>query len=154
MSDWSVFCDEVAAELKISVPGLRDALVHLYAPYDPEELTADPGEHHLSVFPVADSAQEAVPLTTDGGAQHVEIYRILYWEHAGDESSRGIADTDAAKDLLELAQATRNRFYKRDNLFIGNSSLVRYVGTVFPDRSGIVRWFAIGVRATREIDLS
>jgi hypothetical protein len=115
---------------------------------------AEPGEHHLSIFPVADSAQEAQPLTTDGGAELVEIYRILYWEHAGDVSARGIEDQEAWKDHLQLAQTTKDRFFKRDNIFLGGTTLTRYVGTAFPDRSGIVRWFAIGIRATRAITLS
>ncbi|MGH2373045.1 MAG: hypothetical protein ACRDIC_06145 [bacterium] len=153
-SEWETFCDAVALDLTTNVVSLRDALVHLYAPYDPEELVADPGEHHLSIFPVADSAQEAQPLTTDGGAEHIEIYRILYWEHAGDESVRGIADTEAARALLQLAQDTRDRFYKRANQFMANSTSVRYVGTAFPDRSGVIRWFAIGIRAKRAITLS
>jgi hypothetical protein len=153
-SEWGTFCAAVMADLTANVAGLRDALAHHPSPYDPEELSAEPGERHLSVFPVSDRAQEAAPFVTDGGARLTEVYRVLYWEHAGDEASRGVADQDAAEDLLELAQAVRDRFFVRANLTLGASSSVRYIGAVFPDRSGQVRWFAIGVQATREIGIS
>lgn len=156
MSAWSEFVDDCFTDLVTNVPGLRDVLEHRYSPSDPEELTAEQGEHHLSIFPVADSAQAATPLVTaPGGDQLTEVYRILYWEHAGDVSARGIEDQRAWKDLLDLAEDVRDRFYKIANIgtstAFGGSSLVRYIGAAFPDRSGQVRWFAIGVTATREI---
>lgn len=151
-SDWSLFVDAVIGDLTASVPGLADPalIVHRYSPYDPGDLQADVGERHLSVFPVADSAQDASPFTTaPGGDLLTETYRIVYWESAGDESSRAVSDEDAAAALLELAQATRDRFYVIANLTLSDANQVRYIGMAFPDRSGQVRWFALGVRATR-----
>jgi len=139
-------------DLTTNVPGLRDVREHRYSPYDPEELVAEVGERHLSIFPLAATAQEAVPLVTGpGGDLIIETYRITYWEDAGDESSRGISDEDAAADLLTLAEDVRDRFYAVENLRLGGSEYVRYVGTVLPERSGQVRWFAIGVQSRRSV---
>jgi hypothetical protein len=139
-------------DLTTNVPGLRDVREHRYSPYDPEELVAEVGERHLSVFPVAASAQEAVPLVTGpGGDLITETYRITYWEHAGDESTRGLSDEEAAADLLTLAEDVRDRFYAIENLRLGGSEYVRYIGTVLPERSGQVRWFAIGVTARQSV---
>ena len=153
-SSWQTFCDAVIADLTVNVPALRgdSVRVHRYSPYDPEELTAEVGERHLSVFPVAASAQEAAPLVTGpGGDLITETYRVTYWEHAGDESSRGQSDEDAAAALLELAEDVRDRFYVVANLRLGGTELTRYLGTALPDRSGQVRWFAIGVQARRSV---
>jgi hypothetical protein len=151
-SDWSTFVDAVVSELTTSVPGLADPalIVHRYSPYDPGDLQADVGERHLSVFPVADIAQETAPFTTaPGGDLLTETYRIVYWEHAGDESSRAVSDEDAAYALLDLAAATRERFFVIANLTLSDATDVRYLGMAFPERAGHVRWFALGVRATR-----
>ena len=153
-SSWQTFCDAVVADLTVNVPGLRgdSVRVHRYSPYDPEELIAEAGERHLSVFPVAATAQEATPLVTGpGGDLITETYRVTYWEHAGDESSRGQSDEEAAASLLELAEDVRDRFYVIANLRIGGTELTRYLGTAFPDRSGQVRWFAIGLQARRSV---
>jgi hypothetical protein len=151
-SDWTTFVDAVVADLTGSVSGLADPalIVHRYAPYDPGDLQAEAGERHLSVFPVADIAQEATPFTTaPGGDLLTETYRVVYWESAGDESTRAISDEDAAFALFELASATRERFYVIANLMLGGTTQVRYLGMAFPERSSSVRWFALGVRATR-----
>ena len=149
-SSWQTFVDAVMSDLTTNIPGLRDVREHRYSPYDPEELVAEPGERHLSIFPVAAQAQDATPLVTGpGGDLILETYRITYWEHAGDESIRGVSDEEAAADLLTLAEDVRDRFYVIANLRIGGTELTRYVGTAFPERSGQVRWFAIGVTARR-----
>jgi len=151
-SDWSLFVDAVVADLTSGVPGLADPslIVHRYSPYDPGQLVAEVGERHLAAFPVSDVAQEASPFTTaPGGDLLVETYRIVYWEHAGDESSRAVSDEAAAYVLLELAAATRDRFYVIANLTLSDATQVRYIGMAFPERSGSVRWFALGVRAQR-----
>ena len=153
-SSWQTFCDAVVADLTTNVAGLRgdSVRVHRYSPYDPEELTAEVGERHLSVFPVAATAQEASPLVTGpGGDLITETYRVTYWEHAADESSRGQSDEDAAAALLSLAEDVRDRFYVIANLRIGGTELTRYLGTALPDRSGQVRWFAIGLQARRSV---
>ena len=150
-SSWQSFVDAAMLDLTTNVPGLRDVREHRYSPYDPDELVAEVGERHLSVFPIAAQAQEATPLVTGpGGDLITETYRITYWEHAGDESSRG-SDEEAAADLLTLAEDVRNRFYAIGNLRLGGSEYVRYIGTVLPERSGQVRWFAIGVTSRRSV---
>jgi len=152
VSSWQSFIDAAMFDLTTNVPGLRDVREHRYSPYDPEELVAEVGERHLSIFPVAATAQEAVPLVTGpGGDLIVETYRITYWENAGDESSRGVSDEEAAADLLTLAQQVRDPFYAIENLRLGGSEYVRYIGTVLPERSGQVRWFAIGVTARQSV---
>ena len=151
-SSWQSFIDAAMTDLTTNVPGLRDVREHRYSPYDPEELVAEVGERHLSVFPVAAQAAEATPLVTGpGGDTITEVYRITYWEHAGDESARGQSDEDAAADLLTLAEDVRDRFYAVANLRIGGTELTRYIGTALPERSGQVRWFAIGVQARRSV---
>lgn len=153
-SSWETFCEAVALDLTTNVTGLRDALVHLLIPYDPEELVAEGADHHLSVFPIATAAQEVFPLVSDGGQGLTETYRVLYWENSGDESSRGIANVEAARAMFQVASDVKDRFFKRSNVFLGGTELTRYVGTVFPDRSGAVRWFAVGVEARRSQSLS
>jgi hypothetical protein len=154
VSSWSTLCDAVLLDLTAGVPGLRGAIKHRYSPYDPEELIAEAGERHVAVYPVAASAQTAEPLVTGPrGDLLTEVYRIVYWEDAGDESSRRISDEDAAANLLDLAQAVRDRFYVRENYAIGGSDVMdtRYIGTALPERSGQVRWFAIGIQTRRSI---
>lgn len=154
-SEWETFCEAVADDLKTNVPGLRDVSLHLLVPWDPEEFRAEEvGERHLGVFPVNDRAQEASPLTSDGGQMLTEVYRIVYWEHAGDEQSLGVADVEGARALLRLAAEVKARFFLRSNVFLGGTELTRYIGTAFPDRSGLGRWFAVGVEARRSKSLS
>jgi hypothetical protein len=140
------------ADLTTNVPGLRDVREHRYSPYDPEDLVAEVGERHLSIFPVAAQAADATPLLTGpGGDLIIETYRITYWEHADDESTRGVSDEEAAADMLTLAEDVRDRFYVIANLRIGGTELTRYIGTALPERSGQARWFAIGVTARRSV---
>jgi hypothetical protein len=147
-SNFQTFCDAVVDDLTNNVTGLRDARVHRYAPWDPEQLIADGGERHLAVFPAAEAADESIPLVTGpGGDMLIQVYRVVVWEDAGDEASRGVADEDAAADLLELLEAVRERFYKIANTFLGSTELTKYVGAALPDRAGQVRWFQVTVRA-------
>ena len=145
-------CDAIVDDLLNNVSALRGALPHKYSPYDPEELTSSAGERHLSVYPVASTAQTAEPhITGPRGDLLTEVYRVVYWEDAGDESARGISDEQATYDLLELAQAVRDRFYVNANYRLGGTRETRYVGTALPERSGQVRWFAVGVQVLRDI---
>ena len=151
-SSWQTFVDAVMADLTTNVPGLRDVREHRYSPYDPEDQVAEVGERHLACYPVAGQAAVAEALVTGPGGDRIdEVYRIVYWEHAGDESARGVSDEEAALDLLTLAEDVRDRFYVIANLRIGGTELTRYIGTAFPERSGQVRWFAIGVTARRSV---
>lgn len=143
------------ADLTTNVAALRDVREHRYSPYDPEELVAEVGERHLSIFPVAAQAQTAEPLVTGpGGDLIIETYRVTFWEHAGDESARGQSDEEAAADLLTLAEGIRNRFYAAVNARLGGAHRVRYIGTVLPERSGQVRWFAIGIEAQQHVHVT
>jgi hypothetical protein len=140
-------CDAICDELTNNVPELRDALVHRYAPYDPEQLMAEVGDRHLAVFPAAEATDESFPLVTaPGGDLLQQLYRITYWESAGDESSRGYADQEAAGELLTLLEKVRARFYIVANLRLGGTDSMQYVGAGLPERSGVVRWFQITIR--------
>jgi hypothetical protein len=151
-SSWQTTVDAIIEDLLTNVPALRNAIPHRYSPYDPEEQTAEDGRKHIAVFPVAASAQTAEPnITGPRGDLLTEVYRIGYWEPAGDESSRGTSDEAAAADLLETAEKVRDRLYVAANYQIGGTVDTRYIGTAFPERSGRVRWFAIGVQARRDI---
>jgi len=147
-SSWQTFVDAVMADLTTNVPGLRDVREHRYSPWDPEDQVAEVGERHLACYPVAGqpmTAERAV--TGPGGDLWTMTYRITYWEHAGDESARGISDEEAAADLLALAETTTLRFYAIENVRLGGADYVSVVGAALPERSGQVRWFAIGVQA-------
>lgn len=150
-SDFQTICDAIASDLVTNVEGLRDAAVHLYAPYDPEQQEAD--GKHLAIWPQAEDAEAAVPLTTQS-RQLVQLYAVLYWEPAGDESSRGVADQQAAADLLTLHNDTRDRFYLDENMVIGGFATIEYQGARLPERSGRVRWFAIALEARLAQDIT
>jgi len=151
-SSWETLINAVIDDLTTNVPQLRDVRVHRFSPYDPEELVAEVGERHLSMFPVASQAQTAEPAVTGPrGDLLTEVYRITYWEHAGDESARGVSDEEAAADLLALAEDVRDRFYVNANYRIGGTVDTRYIATALPERSGQIRWFAIGIQARRDI---
>jgi hypothetical protein len=140
-------CDAVIDDLTTEVPELRDALIHRYAPWDPEQLMAEAGERHLAVWPAAEAADASTRVVTGPGGDMLEqLYRVAYWEHAGDEASRGIADTEAAADLLNLAEKVRARFYDIDNVFLAGSEDLHYLGTSLPERSGEIRWFQITIQ--------
>ena len=154
-SDFETVCRAISDELLTTVPGLRDALPHLLAAYDPEQQVAEAGERHLAVWPLAEDPDTPTPLVTGpGGDVLIQQYAVLYWEHAGDESARGMLDQDAAIKLFALHNAVRARFYDVDNVRLGGTSETRYAGARFPERSGQVRWFAIAVRVTQTIDVT
>lgn len=151
-SNWQTTCDAIMDDLLSNVPGLRDAVPHRYSPYDPEEQTAEDGRRHIAVFPVATTAQTAEPsVTGPRGDLLTEVYRIAYWEPSGGESARGASDEAAAADLMTLAEDVRDRFYVNSNYRIGGTVDTRYIATAFPERSGQVRWFAVGIQARRDI---
>ena len=151
---WQTFCDAVLSDLANNVQGLRGAIPHRLAPWDPEQLIAEAGERHVAVFPVAESVDTSVPLTTDGGTGLISVYRVMYWEDASGESSRGIADEAAAEELYDLAEDIIDRFYERSNVFLGGTEFTQYVGMSLPDRSSNVRWFQITVQARRSQTLA
>lgn len=151
MSDWSEVCDFLYADLSQEVAGLRDAIPHLYAPWDPQKFQAEQGERHLAVWPDPEG-ERAQPFTT---ASHelIQSYVIAYWEGDREEDERQVSDEDAAKALLDLHNATRERLYKWANQVIGNTYKVWYTGVLFPETTG-TRWFAIGVEVHRAKEFS
>jgi hypothetical protein len=153
-SSLRVVVDAIVDDLTTNVPELRDVLIHRYGAYDPGQLLAEVGERHLAVWPAADQIDAAQPLTTDGGKLLVQLYRIIYWEDAGDESSRGVLDEDAAADLLDLIEAIRLRFFKRTNVFLGGTDYLEYVGSSGAERSGAVHWFQLTVVARTSLTLT
>lgn len=154
-SSFTGYCDAVVEELTTTVPALRDVLIHRYAPWDPEQLIADGGERHLAVWPAADAADVSEPLVTGpGGDMLLQLYRIVYWEDATPESSRGVVDEQAAADMLGLIEAIRARFYAIENVFLGDTDRSHYVGTSLPERSGQVRWFQMTVQVRTSLVLT
>ena len=81
-----------------------------------------------------------------------EAYRIVYWEDAGDEN-RGMLRRGRGRRVAQYRATIRDRFYVRANYAIGGDGTMdtRYVGTALPERSGAVRWLAIGVEVRRSI---
>lgn len=144
-------CDAIADDLSLNVGALDGAIVHRYAPWDPEELTAGASERHLAVWPLPESAESADGLTTNAHLLS-QGYAVLYWENAGDESSRQVLDEDAAAALLDLQEACRDRFYRQAATTLGGSYRLWYRSCTMPARSGQVRWFALELQswATRE----
>lgn len=139
------FVDALILDLTTEVPGLRDALPHRYAPWDPEQMLAQAGERHLGVWP-SSALEEAIPLVTGPGGDLLnQSYQIAYWEDAGDEASRGIVDEEAAFDLFALLEATRARLYALENVNLGGAEHLRYVGAATAERSGVVRWFQLAI---------
>lgn len=148
------FTDALILDLQTEVPGLRDTLPHRYAPYDPEQFMAEQGEKHLGVWPSA-SLEEASPMVTGpGGDMLNQSFQIAYWEHAGDEAARGVADEEAAYDLLTLLEATRARLYALENVNLAGSDHLRYIGAATAERSGLVRWFQLAVLVRTSVLIS
>lgn len=151
MSDFETFCQVVAADLKLNVPGLRDSVVHLLAAWDPEQLEASGVEHHLAIWPAGEVLDErAMPLTTNSNMLR-QTYRLLYWEPAGDESSRGVLDEQAAATIFDLQNAVRTRLYAITPPDLGGA-ILQYGGSAFPERSGQVHWFAVQFTIDKTID--
>ncbi len=146
VSSFTGVCDAVISDLQNNVRALtgESVIVHRYAPWDPEQLMSAGGERHLAVWPAAEAADAAQAIVTGpGGDMLIQVYRVLYWEDASDESTRGVVDETAASDLLALLESVRARFYEIDNLRLGGTDYTRYVGASLPERSGHVRWFQI-----------
>src|SRR4029453_15026929 len=94
------------------------------------------------------------PLTTDGGKLLIQLYQIIYWEDAGDESSRGVAAEEAPAELFDRSEAIRARFFKRANVFLGGTDYLEYAGSTGAARSQSVRWFQITVVARTSLTLT
>jgi hypothetical protein len=151
MAEFTTVCDAIATELQTNVAALAamtHLTVHKYSPWDPEDLAASPGDdaQHLAVWPVGEEAETATPFVTAPGGDLIEQrYRVMYWEHIGKEGSLGTTDETATTTLFGLHAAIRARFYDSSNTQLGGTVSTRYLGSIFPNRAGGVRWFALAI---------
>ena len=152
-SDFEQVIDAIAADLIENVPALATAIVHRYAPWDPEELVAAIGERHLAVWPAAEAPESSAPLTTAG---HIlaQRYVIAYWEYADTESSRQAVDEEAAKEYLQLHNDIRARLYRKASTTTATSIDTWYLGAEFAQRSRSVRAFLISFQSLRPQDFT
>lgn len=136
-------CDAIATDLTTNVSGLSTAIVHKYAPWNPEEMAAQVGETHLAVW-IAAEAESASPLTS---AAHswTQVYRVLVWQEATDSQGRRMQDVTKDLAFLQLWESVKARFYVAANQFPSGTSSERtwYQGTQFPEDSGTMRWFLL-----------
>jgi hypothetical protein len=157
-SDFQTFCDAVMTELVTNVTTLSTlgtALQqHKLAPWDPEALAADLGKPHLAVWPIGEEPELATPFTADGGAQIEQRYRVLYWEHIGEEGAQGIQNPVRSAALLTLHNAVRARFFLKANVRLGGTAWTRYLATQFPSRPSSTRWFMLTISGTTHLTLS
>lgn len=161
-SDWEVLCDAIVTELTTNVPAISGSnvpVLHRYTAQDPEELQADPGERHLAVWPFPAETETVRPLVTmPGGDVLTQRYAIMVWEHVGAQGEQGQVDEVAAKVFLQLHNDIRGRFYVKANMKLGSPTVPvtesRYAGSIYGERAGLVRWFALTVLVDRTIDVT
>lgn len=134
--------DAVVADLTGNVDALREASVHRYAPWNPEELFANVGDRHLAVWPVADQVEQRNVLTSDAHELN-QVYVILIWENASDAQSRRVADEAADLAFIEMWEAVRDRFYEESNQWLGGTERTWYTGSRWADASGTNRWVLV-----------
>jgi len=152
VSDHSELCDALIDDLQGNVAGLRDAIVHRYGPWDPEEFRAAAGERHLAVWPAPEV--ETIEARYIGGHTLKQVYAIAYWEWASDEATRAVLDEDAAKALLDLQNAIRARLYALENANLTGVDRLWYRRTQLPARSSSTRWLVLVVDVDREIQFT
>ncbi len=126
---WTSVCQAWADELKLTVPALNDAIVHLYAPYSVESLETSTTERHLAVWPEGE-AESAIPFTTSPADLLEQSYVVLVWEDASEEATRRRDDEQANADWLDLHEAIRARFLTKNNIRLGDPNIMdtRYQG--------------------------
>jgi hypothetical protein len=151
MSEFGEVCDHLAGDLKANVKGLHDAIIHTRTTWDPTELQARKGERHLAIWPAPEAA--VVEPFAIGSHRIRQAFAILYWEPAP-ETRRGKADVEMAERLFSLHDEVVSRLYEMTNQLIGSGAnktwKVWYDSSALPERSGDVRWFAVGFTADRE----
>jgi hypothetical protein len=140
--------DAIVLELVASVPDLAGAVTHKYAPWSVEELYAGNDERHLAVWPSAEG-QRRESLSTDAH-EIVTQFTVTVWEDSSEEGSRRKDDATANAAWLDLYEAVRNVFYETPNQTIGagNTSLVWFSDSQFPEAIGLVRWFRLRVEVS------
>jgi hypothetical protein len=148
MSDFQIVCNAIRDELVGNIPKLFDAKVHMYEPWDPEELSASVGERHLAVWVDPGESERAEPLAT-GMHMLNQVYVIQVWEAAPGEGDRLKADEAGALGLYDLHNQVRDRLYVEANQSLGGSELVWNRGTSLATRAGSVRFFRMLVRVAR-----
>jgi len=151
VSDWETFCDAWADELANNVPGLAQARVHKYMPWDPEALAAANGERHFAIWPEG-GVEHTTPGFVTNGVLLQQSYVILVWEGAQDESGRLVFDERATKEFLDLENDVRARFFLNANIRRGGVDVTRPSGVQLPQPIGGVRVFAWRLLAEKGID--
>ena len=145
MSDFSDTCDVFLDDLSTVV---RGAKLHRYAPWDPERFLND-GDTHLAVWP-AGEAETSEAFTTRGKLIR-QTYVVAYWEPGDDEDERQVVDEVAARELLDLHNAIRERFF--DLSLQESNTQVNYTGSTFAEATRPVRGFLMSVTVERGKDL-
>jgi hypothetical protein len=148
MSDFSDTCDFFLVDLTEEINQLRDATLHRYAAWDPQRFTND-GDRHLAVWP-AGEAETSEAFTTHGKLLR-QVFMVAYWEPGDDEEERQVVDEEAAKDLLEVQNAMRARFFDLANQ--EPNTAVNYTATAFRESTSPVRGFLLTVTVDRPKDL-
>lgn len=148
-SDFVRVIDAVLDDIRSNISQLAgtDVVVHRYASWDPEELRED-GQRHLACWPDPE-AEVANPEVNDGH-QLSQSYILLYWEPSPEEGERDVSNEPAAKSFLNLHGAIKDRFFVEDNeTKSGTAARVWYQASLFGDRPGAVRWFAMSFVAVQ-----
>lgn len=144
-SHFTAVCDWIISDLEANVAACAQAHTHRYAGWDPSQLLVGVGERHVAVWPLAEG-QTAEPMTI-GGHRLRSAYRVLYWEHSGDDLETGTVDEEGAAQMLAIHDQIVDRLYAWTNQIInadGHTFKVSYDSTAFPEFAGQARWFSIG----------
>jgi hypothetical protein len=147
-SDWVSVCDAIISDFQTNVSELStsNAVVHKYAPWDPETLQPDV-TRQWAVWPIGEQAETAQGLAS-GVHLFTQTYEVLIWETAEDEV-RLVRDEDATADFYQLHNDVRDRLYVEGNQQLGASMQFWYLGSEFGKASATVRWMRI--RCQRQI---
>jgi hypothetical protein len=156
MSDFSIMCDAIVADLVANVAALTVAELHKLSPWDPELLDVSDGKRHLAVWP-APGEMEVQGSLTNSSHLLTQYYQVLVWEPAAEEPGRGTTDDVATATFLNLHNDIRARFYVETNQLLGESSRLWYSGTRLPsdpDEQGQSRWFLMTLSSLRMISFT
>jgi hypothetical protein len=146
-------CDAWATDLTTHVSALSDAVIHLYASWSVQKLSAQTGEIHLGIWPIP-SPENIKPFAT--GSLPTDLvetaYQVLIWQLADTEVARRMDDVAQNGAWLDLAESVEDRFRVQSNTGAGQPGGYTSLkgGGVSWDLTGQYRWMAIAftVRST------